>query len=168
VSIYALLHTAGACRRIVAPITVVAALALGGTAGTYVVRPGDTLSAIAGRFGVSVRTVYRDIRTLEAAGIPIGSDAGLGYYLVEGYRLPPFKFSLKEVAALITAGKLIDRFKEPSLKEDFDSAMYKIKAVLNTRDRDYAEELQNLISIEKHQNLISIEEPCKSTTDNRH
>ena len=41
-------------RRAVAPVLVVATLALGANAGTYVVRPGDTLSAIAGRLGVSV------------------------------------------------------------------------------------------------------------------
>lgn len=118
-----------------------------------------TAGEIARRFSISIRTVYRDIRTLEAAGIPIGSDAGLGYYLVEGHRLPPLKFSLKEVAALITAGKLVDRFDEPSLKADFDSALFKIKAVLSESEKDYAEELQA---------LISIEEPCRSATDNRH
>lgn len=50
----AVLRTAAATRRFVAPLALVAALALGSTAGTYVVRPGDTLSAIAGRLGVSV------------------------------------------------------------------------------------------------------------------
>lgn len=39
---------------------------------------------IAQRFNISLRTVYRDIRTLEEAGIPIGSEAGKGYFLVEG------------------------------------------------------------------------------------
>lgn len=118
-----------------------------------------TAGEISRRFGISIRTVYRDIRTLEAAGIPIGSEAGLGYYLVEGYRLPPLKFSLKEVAALITAGKLVDRLDEPSLKADFDSALFKIKAVLNEPEKDY---------IEKLQELISNEEPGKSASDNRH
>jgi soluble lytic murein transglycosylase-like protein len=54
VSLLALLHTGGARRRLLAPVVAVAVLALGGPAGTYVVRPGETLSAIAGRFGVSV------------------------------------------------------------------------------------------------------------------
>ena len=40
---------------------------------------------IAQRFNISLRTVYRDIRTLEEAGIPIGSEAGKGYFLVEGF-----------------------------------------------------------------------------------
>ncbi|EKZ0375281.1 HTH domain-containing protein, partial [Enterococcus faecalis] len=46
---------------------------------------------IAQRFNISLRTVYRDIRTLEEAGIPIGSEAGKGYFLVEGFLLPPVK-----------------------------------------------------------------------------
>ncbi|MGZ4048643.1 MAG: helix-turn-helix transcriptional regulator, partial [Bacteroidia bacterium] len=43
---------------------------------------------IADRFSISLRTVYRDIRTLEEAGVPIVSEAGTGYSLMEGYRLP--------------------------------------------------------------------------------
>jgi LysM repeat protein len=54
VPLLGLLRSASATRRVLAPLVVVGALALGGSAGTYVVRPGDTLSAIAGRLGVSV------------------------------------------------------------------------------------------------------------------
>lgn len=56
---------------------------------------------IAQRFNISLRTVYRDIRTLEEAGIPIGSEAGKGYFLVEGFLLPPVMFTAAEVGALI-------------------------------------------------------------------
>jgi predicted DNA-binding transcriptional regulator YafY len=100
-----------------------------------------TAKEIARRFDISIRTVYRDIRTLEGAGIPIGSEAGLGYYLVEGYRLPPLMFTTDEVGALITAGKFVDRFADPSSKASYDSALYKIRAVLKSRDWDHAEEL---------------------------
>ena len=44
---------------------------------------------LADRFEVSLRTIYRDIRTLEASGVPIASEAGVGYSSMEGYRLPP-------------------------------------------------------------------------------
>ena len=53
------LRTAGACRRVLTPIVVVAVLALGGSAGTHVVRRGETLGSIAGRFGVSVRELAK-------------------------------------------------------------------------------------------------------------
>ncbi|MCB0273996.1 MAG: HTH domain-containing protein, partial [Calditrichaeota bacterium] len=47
-----------------------------------------TGAELAEQFNTSVRTIYRDIRALEEAGVPIGSEAGIGYYLVEGYSLP--------------------------------------------------------------------------------
>lgn len=70
-----------------------------------------TAKEIAERFQISLRTVYRDIRTLEAAGIPIGSEAGKGYFLVEGFLLPPVRFTPAEVGALITAGKFLTGIK---------------------------------------------------------
>ena len=81
---------------------------------------------IAQRFNISLRTVYRDIRTLEEAGIPIGSEAGKGYFLVEGFLLPPVMFTAAEVGALITAGKFLNCHGDESFIKDFDSAMYKI------------------------------------------
>lgn len=102
---------------------------------------------LAQRFGISIRTVYRDIRSLEAAGIPIGSDAGKGYYLAEGYHLPPVMFTTEEAGALFMAGKLMDKFSDSSLKEQFESALYKIKAVLRDGDKDYLDALQNKIEV---------------------
>jgi predicted DNA-binding transcriptional regulator YafY len=55
------------------------------------------------RFDVSLRTIYRDIRTLEVAGVPIYSEAGVGYSLVEGYRLPPVMFTREEAESFIAA-----------------------------------------------------------------
>lgn len=81
---------------------------------------------IAQRFNISLRTVYRDIRTLEEAGIPIGSEAGKGYFLVEGFLLPPVMFTAAEVGALITAGKFLNCHGDESFIKDFDSAMYKV------------------------------------------
>jgi len=52
---------------------------------------------IADRFGISLRTVYRDIHSLEEAGVPLGAEAGIGYFLAEGYHLPPVIFTQKEV-----------------------------------------------------------------------
>ena len=78
---------------------------------------------IAQRFNISLRTVYRDIRTLEEAGIPIGSEAGKGYFLVEGFLLPPVMFTAAEVGALITAGKFLNCHGDESFIKDFDSAI---------------------------------------------
>jgi len=66
-----------------------------------------TATELAKYFAVSVRTIYRDIRALEAAGIPIVTEEGIGYSLMEGYRLPPVMFSEEEANALIAAEKII-------------------------------------------------------------
>lgn len=54
-----------------------------------------TSTALAEKFGVSVRTIYRDIRALENAGIPIFVEDGKGYSLMEGYRIPLIEFRRK-------------------------------------------------------------------------
>ena len=58
------------------------------------------------RFNISLRTVYRDVRSLEEAGVPIGAEAGVGYFLND-YHLPPVSFTNTEASALLLAGKLI-------------------------------------------------------------
>ena len=102
---------------------------------------------IAQRFNISLRTVYRDIRTLEEAGIPIGSEAGKGYFLVEGFLLPPVMFTAAEVGALITAGKFLNCHGDESFIKDFDSAMYKIKSILKHGEKNYEQELENSINV---------------------
>ncbi len=57
---------------------------------------------VADRFGISLRTVYRDIKSLEEAGIPIGAEAGKGYFIMDGYHLPPVMFTKEEASALLT------------------------------------------------------------------
>jgi predicted DNA-binding transcriptional regulator YafY len=63
---------------------------------------------IADRFEISLRTVYRDVRALEEAGIPIGAEAGKGYFILDGYHLPPVMFSQQEANALVLGSKLIE------------------------------------------------------------
>ena len=66
-------------------------------------RPLVTASEIAVQFGVSLRTVYRDIRSLEASGVPICGEAGQGYSLVEGFKLPPLMFTTEEAISFLMA-----------------------------------------------------------------
>ena len=81
---------------------------------------------IADRFQISLRTAYRDIRALEESGVPIISEAGLGYSLVEGYRLPPVMFSKEEAIAFLTAEKLIEKFTDAETFQVYSSGLYKI------------------------------------------
>jgi predicted DNA-binding transcriptional regulator YafY len=91
---------------------------------------------LADRFDVSLRTIYRDIRTLESSGVPIYSEAGIGYSLVDGYRVPPVMFTREEASSFIAAEKLMQQFPDKELGEHYASAMYKLKAVLKSADKD--------------------------------
>lgn len=102
---------------------------------------------LAGRFGVSLRTIYRDIRSLEAAGVPVSGEAGLGYSLSEGYRLPPILFTRAEALSLLTAEKLVETLAGNQIRTDYRSALYKIKAVLRTHDKDFLEGLEESIAV---------------------
>jgi predicted DNA-binding transcriptional regulator YafY len=102
---------------------------------------------LAQRFGVSLRTIYRDLRTLEEAGVPICGEAGVGYSLAEGYRLPPVMFSREEATALLTAEKLAARLADEHTARTTQEAMDKLRAVLRRPDRDYVEALSSRIRI---------------------
>src|SRR5690554_7087819 len=90
---------------------------------------------LADRFQVSLRTIYRDIRSLEASGIPIVGEAGNGYSLMEGYRLPPIVFTKEEAASFIAAEKLMQQFTDKGLVSSHESAMQKVGCVLVGRER---------------------------------
>jgi predicted DNA-binding transcriptional regulator YafY len=96
-----------------------------------------TAQEIANRFEISLRTVYRDIRSLEEAGVPIIAEAGVGYSIMDGYRLPPIIFTKDEALTFITAEKLMTKFTDYSLDEQYKSAMYKIKSVLKNSDKNF-------------------------------
>lgn len=102
---------------------------------------------IADRFNISIRTVYRDIQTLNEAGVPIGSEAGVGYYLIDGYRLPPVMFTREEVSAFLTAEKLIEKFTDNSIDSNFKSGMMKIRAILKSTEKDMLESIEENIEV---------------------
>ena len=104
---------------------------------------------IADRFEISLRTVYRDVKALMEAGVPIGSEAGKGYFIVDGYHLPPVMFNQEEASALLLAGKLVEKMTDRSIQKAFESALIKIKAVLNEAEKDHLENLQSAIQIHR-------------------
>jgi predicted DNA-binding transcriptional regulator YafY len=102
---------------------------------------------IARRYGISLRTVYRDIRALEDAGVPVGAEPGKGYFLAEGYHLPPVMFTPDEAGALLLGAKLIEKFSDGSANQNFAGALDKIKAVLEEADQDYMNQLDALVTV---------------------
>lgn len=106
-----------------------------------------TATALAARFEVSVRTIYRDIRALEQSGVPIITEEGKGYSLMEGYRIPPVTFSEREANALITAEQFVLKNKDASFIRDYTDAITKIKSVLRESTKEGANLLSDRIAI---------------------
>ncbi|OXA90064.1 helix-turn-helix transcriptional regulator [Flavobacterium hercynium] len=104
-----------------------------------------TASDFARKFEVSTRTIYRDLQTLEKAGIPILMEEGKGYTLMDGYKLPPVMFTEEEANALITAEKLVSINKDVSLSKNYSEAIIKIKSVLRYHTKDKVNLLSNRV-----------------------
>lgn len=97
-----------------------------------------TATELAKKFSVSTRTIYRDIRALEQAGVPVLTEEGKGYRLMEGYRVPPVMFTEKQANALILAEQLVLKNKDTSFVNDYIEAVEKVKAVLGYHVKDKA------------------------------
>lgn len=97
-----------------------------------------TAPELATKFGVSIRTIYRDIKALEKAGVPILMEDGKGFSLMEGYRIPPIMFTETQANALILAEQLVLKNKDTSFIKDYSEAIDKIKAVLKHTQKDKA------------------------------
>jgi predicted DNA-binding transcriptional regulator YafY len=106
-----------------------------------------TATNLAEKFTVSIRTIYRDIRALEQAGVPILTEDGKGYSLMEGYKIPPIMFTENEANALITAEKLVLKNKDTSLIKEYTEAIAKIKAVLKISTKDKTDLLSKRILV---------------------
>ena len=118
---------------------------------------------IASRFNISLRTIYRDIRTLEEAGVPLIGGAGVGYSIMEDYRLPPIMFTMQEATAFLTAEKLIEKITDTSTVENYKSAMYKVKAVLRTKEKEFLEKADQHIQVVRRQTLSIISDDLIQT-----
>lgn len=102
---------------------------------------------LAEKHQVSIRTIYRDIRSLEKSGIPIVTEEGRGYRLVDGFRLPPVMFTQEEANALVTAEQIILKNKDHSLVENYEKALLKIKSVLKHSQKEKTELLESRLQI---------------------
>lgn len=110
---------------------------------------------LADRFDVSLRTIYRDVRSLESSGVPIVSEAGVGYSIMEGYRLPPVMFTREEASSFVAAEKLMQKFTDKSFGAYYESAMFKVKSVLRGKEKDWIDALQGQISINPAESLFN-------------
>src|SRR5208283_5990901 len=98
-----------------------------------------TAAQIAARSSVSERTVYRDIRDLSLSGVPVESEAGVGYRLSKGFDLPPIMFTMDEVHALVAGARMVQAWGGPALALSSRSAIEKITQALPASRRDDVE-----------------------------
>ena len=101
----------------------------------------STAAWLAEKMEVSQRTVYRDVADLQAQGVPIDGEAGVGYRLVAGFDLPPLMFTTLEAQALVASVRIAQSRLDRSLAIAAEDALGKIVGVLPPAARAAAETL---------------------------
>lgn len=87
-------------------------------------------AALAEELGISLRTLYRDVATLNGQGAHIDGEPGLGYILRPGFMLPPLMFSEEEIEALVLGSRWVAKRADAPLRAAARNALAKIAAVL--------------------------------------
>jgi predicted DNA-binding transcriptional regulator YafY len=105
---------------------------------------------IAEKYKMSIRTVYRDIKALVEIGIPVSFEASKGYFIVQGYFLPPVSFSSDEANALLLSESLVYGFADKSIQSHYSTALSKVKAVLRGSQKERLELLDERIKMQVH------------------
>lgn len=108
-----------------------------------------TAEKISAKFSISVRTVYRDVKALGELGIPVSFEAQKGYFIVQGYFLPPVSFTTEEANALLLIEVLVNGFTDKSVRKQYASALDKIRSVLRGHQKDKLELLNDKILFQK-------------------
>ncbi|MBI1783017.1 MAG: YafY family transcriptional regulator [Sphingobacteriales bacterium] len=109
---------------------------------------------IADKYNISLRTVYRDIKALTELGIPVSFEQPRGYFIVQGYFLPPVAFTTEEANALVLSELLVYGFADKSIQKHYATALNKVKAVLRSSQKEKVDELDNSIRIQMHPKLL--------------
>ncbi|MFD2245350.1 helix-turn-helix transcriptional regulator [Pontibacter ruber] len=107
-----------------------------------------TAEQIAEKFGISVRTVYRDVKALGEQGIPVSFEQHKGYFIVQGYFLPPVSFSSEEANALLLMEAMVYGFADKSIQTHYSNALTKVKNVLKTSQKEKLEALTSNIRLQ--------------------
>src|SRR5262245_65226477 len=89
-----------------------------------------TAAMLAEELEVTVRTIYRDVATLQARRVPIEGAPGLGYVLRKGFDLPPLMFTVDEVEAITVGARLVQRVRDHELQAAARRVLDKVTVVL--------------------------------------
>jgi predicted DNA-binding transcriptional regulator YafY len=96
-----------------------------------------TAATLAEELEVTVRTIYRDVATLQARRVPIEGAPGLGYVLRKGFDLPPLMFTIDEVEAIAVGARLVRRLRDEELQRAAGRVLNKVTVVLPESLRGY-------------------------------
>lgn len=105
-------------------------------------KPNMSSRHLAEHFGVSRRTVFRDLRALTESGVPLTYAEEGGYEILEGYQLPPLMLTAREAATLLMGTEFMKLQSEASLRADADQVGLKIRSVLPREVKDYIDSLR--------------------------
>lgn len=119
-------------------------------------RSVTTAAYLAETLQVSERTVYRDMQALSLSGVPIESEAGVGYRLKSGFSIPPLMFEADELEALLLGVRMVQGWSGPQLGAAADRALQKIQAVLpDALHKTYVQEPEWLLVPDFNRDLSS-------------
>ncbi len=104
-------------------------------------RPSMSSKDLAEHFGVSRRTIFRDLRALSESGVPLTYAEEGGYEILEGYQLPPLMLTARQAATLLIGTGFMKLQADPSLRKDADDVSQKVHAVLPREIREYIDRL---------------------------
>ena len=110
-------------------------------------RTGVTAATIAERFGVTVRTAYRDLDSLRDAHLPVAAERGRGggYVLDRDYTLPPVNFTAREAAVLIAGARFLGEMRVLPFARSLEGALDKVRAALSaSAQRELMRRLESL------------------------
>lgn len=110
---------------------------------------------IADKFHISVRTVYRDIKALCEQGIPVSFEQPKGYFIVQGYFLPPVAFNSEEANALLLMETIVYGFTDKSIQLHYSNALNKIKSVLRYSQKENVEFLEQRTRFQVPERLLN-------------
>jgi predicted DNA-binding transcriptional regulator YafY len=105
-----------------------------------------TAAALAERLEVTVRTIYRDVATLQARRVPIEGAAGVGYMLRRGFDLPPLMFTTDEIDAIAVAMRMLHRTGDQGLQSAAESVLSKVTVALPDSLREHLAAPQFFVS----------------------
>ena len=91
-----------------------------------------TVQALADEFGVSRRTMLRDLQSLSELGVPLAATSGPhgGYRLIREQQLPPLMLTADEAIALVVSYESLQQYADSPFDFDKSAAMAKIQGAL--------------------------------------